>query len=314
MFARADFNSMKIIDCIISYRLDVLHSGVAKFNAELARRLDVPVYGVFDDIALSSQCPLFSLKLADMTQPDCARLAARIIEIQKGKRSRVFLHSFSGLEEERKILQMTEKVYCANSEIYQAVAALHREAEELWCPPLLSDTRKLPRRDLKIFSFGMAHKIRIDMFRKLHDLLEGTGQAYVLVMSNAFHESASLNDSLDAFANIEKLFGPNFYHVGFLSDAAVANFIKDATFFAAFFDKGVRANNSTVMSAMEQGAVVITNLDRYSPSSFIHMETLIDIGKCAALSVDADILSHISKQAKKTVRSFSWKKLLDVMQ
>ncbi len=55
---------------------------------------------------------------------------------------------------------------------------------------------------------------------------------------------------------------PSLYFLGNLSDVAVYNELRRATFFAAFFDGGVRANNTSVAAAMETGAVVITNLDQ----------------------------------------------------
>ena len=48
------------------------------------------------------------------------------------------------------------------------------------------------------------------------------------------------------------------------------NYLLNCTYFAAFFDKGVRGNNTSVNAAMAAGAVVITNLDGYSPMAFEH--------------------------------------------
>ena len=64
---------------------------------------------------------------------------------------------------------------------------------------------------------------------------------------------------------------PSLYFLGNLSDVAVYNQLRESTFFAAFFDRGVRANNTSVAAAMETGAVVITNLDELSPPEYVHM-------------------------------------------
>ena len=45
-----------------------------------------------------------------------------------------------------------------------------------------------------------------------------------------------------------------------------------ATFLAAFFEKGLRANNTTVNAAMEVGCAVITNLDEHSPDGLVAHE------------------------------------------
>ena len=56
---------------------------------------------------------------------------------------------------------------------------------------------------------------------------------------------------------------------------------------AAFFPSGVRANNGTVAAAMEHGAVVITNLDEFSPPEFVHMHNVVDINRCEELPLES---------------------------
>ena len=60
--------------------------------------------------------------------------------------------------------------------------------------------------------------------------------------------------------------------MGYLSDTAVFNHLMDCTFLAAFFEKGLRANNTTVNAAMECGCAVITNLDEHSPAGLVAHE------------------------------------------
>ena len=71
--------------------------------------------------------------------------------------------------------------------------------------------------------------------------------------------------------------------MGYLSDTAVFNHLVDCTFLAAFFEKGLRANNTTVNAAMEFGCAVITNLDEHSPKGLVHMKNVIDINRCDRL-------------------------------
>ena len=71
--------------------------------------------------------------------------------------------------------------------------------------------------------------------------------------------------------------------MGYLSDTAVFNHLLDCTFLAAFFEKGLRANNTTVNAAMECGCAVITNLDEHSPAGLVHMKNVIDINACDRL-------------------------------
>jgi hypothetical protein len=71
--------------------------------------------------------------------------------------------------------------------------------------------------------------------------------------------------------------------MGYLSDTAVFNHLMDCTFLAAFFEKGLRANNTSVNAAMECGCAVITNLDGHSPEGLVHMKNVIDVNVCDEL-------------------------------
>jgi hypothetical protein len=106
---------------------------------------------------------------------------------------------------------------------------------------------------------------------------------------------------------------PSLYFLGNLSDVAVHNQLRTATFFAAFFPQGVRANNTTVAAAMETGAVVITNLDGHSPPEYVHMENVVDIGRCDVLPADPAVLDGIRARAVETARSRGWDELVDRM-
>jgi hypothetical protein len=87
--------------------------------------------------------------------------------------------------------------------------------------------------------------------------------------------------------------------------------MRSATFFATFFQEGVRDNNTTVAAAMALGAVTITNLDRHSPVSYLHMENLIDIHRCDTLPTDPEVLRRISGRAVESSRSRGWDALLE---
>ena len=86
------------------------------------------------------------------------------------------------------------------------------------------------------------------------------------------------------------------------------------TYFAAFFPKGVRANNTSIHSAMTAGAVVVTNLDEDSPEGYKHMDTVIDIDRCAALPTDAKLLQEIGDGAQAEARQFGWPALADLLE
>src|SRR5580765_7642295 len=97
---------------------------------------------------------------------------------------------------------------------------------------------------------------------------------------------------------------PSLYFLGNLSDVAVHNQLRTATYFAAFFPAGVRANNTTVAAAMETGAVVITNLDAHSPAGYVHGENVLDIARCESLPVDEAVLDGLRRRAAASARGW----------
>jgi histidinol phosphatase-like PHP family hydrolase len=112
---------------------------------------------------------------------------------------------------------------------------------------------------------------------------------------------------------MRQIFPRRLYFMGHLSDVAVYNQLLDTTYFAAFFRDGVRANNTSVASALEHGAVVITNLDAHSPPELRHMDNVIDIARCDELPADLLTLKRISVRAMETARERSWAALIQTL-
>jgi len=162
---------------------------------------------------------------------------------------------------------------------------------------LILDGRRFHPTAISVFTFGMAHKLHTEMFLRLRELLETSELSWAVYVSSANHETASIRDGEIVFQEVKKLFPSGLYFLGNLSDVAIYNYLQNTAFFAAFFEGGVRANNGTVAAAMEHGAVVITNLDRYSPPEYVHMENLIDINRCQRLPSDPMILKSIAAEA-----------------
>jgi len=79
---------------------------------------------------------------------------------------------------------------------------------------------------------------------------------------------------------------------------------------AAFFERGLRANNTTVNAAMECGCAVLTNLDQHSPPALTHLKNVIDIQRCERLP-DSAALAEIGKAAAATVHAhYGWDRLI----
>ncbi len=273
--------------------------GVARFNALLAQQLDVPLLHIFDDRVLAYHAPLLSVKVEEFPSHRMDALGGRVEELLERQKVRVFLHTFGNTPIERRLIGGASAVYCGNSELVAQLRPWRPDAVELWCPGTIPGGHRLEPVELSVLSFGMAHKVRAEYYHRLHQLLETTGKTYALYISTALHENTSFEQSFDgAFAEIRHAFGTHAHFLGFLSDTNVYNHVLDATYVAAFFERGVRANNTSVNSAMACGAVVITNLDEHSPGAFRHEVNVLDINQLRELPTDRPTLRVIGERAK----------------
>ena len=271
-----------MIDCIAGYHLNPWTCGIAKFNAILAKHLGVPVVGLRELVPGHHGRPLLSLKMSEFSEADAAELDLWAMAHSGG--FELFLHAYDGTEIEQRLVAAASRVYCGNTELYRELRPARPDIQELFCPGTILNPQRFQRTELSVFTFGMAHKIRVPLYRRLRDLLEATGRSYSVYVSTALHENTSFDGSFVVrFEELQSIFNGQVYFMGYLSDTAVFNHLLDSTYLAAFFEKGLRANNTTVNAAMECGSTVITNLDEHSPAGLAHMQNVIDINRCDAL-------------------------------
>lgn len=300
-----------MIDCIVGYHLNPWRCGIAKFNTILARHLTLPVVGIGSADLQSYRRPLLSVKLSEFSGEDAAALDAW--GAAHAGQFELFLHAFDDTAIERRLLTSASRVYCGNRELSHDLAPSRPDIVELFCPGTLLSPQRFRRTELSVFTFGMAHKIRVPLYRRLRDLLEATGKSYSVYVSTALHEDTSFDGSFVVrFEELQPIFNGNgeLYFLGYLSDTAVFNHLVDCTYLAAFFDKGLRANNTTVNAAMECGCAVITNLDGHSPAGLEHMKNVIDINRCERLP-DLEQAERIGRAACEIAHAdYGWDQLV----
>lgn len=298
-----------MIDCIGGYHLNPWTCGIAKFNTILARHLDVPVVGI-RAVELGNYClPLLSLKMSEFSEADTADLDLWS-QAHAGK-FELFLHAFDGSEMEKRLVAAASRVYCGNRELFEVLRPARPDICELFCPGTILNPARFQQTDISVFTFGMAHKIRVPLYRRLRDLLDATGKTYSVYVSTALHENTSFDGSFVVrFEELQSIFNGQVYFMGYLSDTAVYNHLIDCTFLAAFFEKGLRANNTTVNAAMESGCTVITNLDAHSPAGLTHMKNVIDINLCDRLP-DVELTQRIGLAARDIAHAqYGWDQLV----
>lgn len=300
--------SRRRVDAVVSHHLDGFRSGVARFNELLAERLAVPLLGLFDERSRAASCPLLSFKVSELDADERRRLAEALDEATWT--GELFLHELCGDPLEERLIREARRVHCGNQEILAAAEGMTDHAFSAWTPGLILDDRPYRPAEITVFSFGMAHKIRADMFRRLRELLEASGRSFTVYVSAANHETASLRDAELVFREMHEIFPTELFFLGNLSDVAVANELRRATFFAAFFPAGVRGNNTSVASALERGCIVITNLDEHSPPEFVHMGNVVDLNQCHELPTDPLVCAQLRVHALETGRARGWSQLV----
>ena len=298
-----------MIDCIAGYHLNPWTCGIAKFNAILATHLDVPVVGIRAVELGNFRRPLLSVKLSEFSEEDAADLdmwsAAHAGQFE------LFLHAFDGTAIEQRLVAYAGRVYCGNRELSATLRPSRPDIQELFCPGTILNPQRFEQTEISVFTFGMAHKIRVPLYRRLRDLLDATGKSYSVYVSTALHENTSFDGSFVVrFEELQSIFNGQVYFMGYLSDTAVYNHLMDCTYLAAFFEKGLRANNTTVNAAMESACAVITNLDEHSPAGLVHMTNVIDINRCDRLP-DRDETQRIGRAARKLAHTeYGWEQLV----
>jgi hypothetical protein len=298
-----------MIDCIAGYHLNPWTCGIAKFNAILAQQLNLPVVSVLGLQHTRYHHPLVSVKLSEFTGPDLRQLDAWL-RSNPGVFD-TFFHALDGGETEGRLIAASRRVLVGNVELATQLRGHHADVRELWCPGTLLLPQRFEPTDISVFTFGMAHKIRVPYYRKLRDLLEATGKSYKVFVSTAIHENTSFDDTfIVRFEELQAVFNGQIYFMGYLSDTAVFNHLRDASFLAAFFEKGLRANNTTVNAAMECGCAVVTNLDESSPAGYEHGQTVLDINRTDVLP-PLDEIARIGHAAREVAHSrYGWDRLV----
>lgn len=301
--------------CVVSSHVNHNLSGVAKFNHILAGMLSIPCIGIDGISRLQNGPVLLSLKLKDSSDSELARMREGLLHLTREKITYdLFLHTFDGLEIEYELLEHCRRIFCGNAEIGHAMQGMDREVINAWCPGLVDSSRVIQESKLNLFSFGMAHKIQVKYYRSLWELLQQYGIDYALWVSTAFHEKANFGDFNLISNHLSEIFTERIKFLGFLSDEAINYFFGTTHLFVAFFEKGVRANNTSIYAAMVRGVALLTNCDEYSPLWMRHGENILDIHQMRPEYFDIDFLRKIGEKAQRDVHHYaSWDGLVTLL-
>jgi hypothetical protein len=267
-----------MISAVVSYHTNPYTCGVARFNLSLAHAMNLSVVRLSEYLSAPNDgVGLLSLKLEELDRSDLERLAVAIRE--KRFSFDLFLHGTDGSELERELCTGARRLFAASRDIAAKIESYHPRVQAAFAP----GTPVFPRKsavDCTLLTFGMAHKIKSDGYRRLASLLEADKRSFRLEISTALHEGGSFDETFFTISEeISKAFSGNVRFLGFLADAEVSERLQLVDLLVAFFPSGARENNTTVLSAMAHGCPVLTNLDAGSPPWMNHGETIFDIGR-----------------------------------
>jgi hypothetical protein len=266
-------------DCVITYHHNIHTCGVARFNRYLADFLKIPMVSFTALENNTFTFPLISIKESEMLHEDVVEFYS-IIERTKVRYSVVF-HSFSGTETEINFLNGAEEVMALNAQMASEIFPYRADVLTGYTVATPLPNISTPNSyEIKMITFGMAHKIQSNGYVKVANLLNDSARTSVLEISSALHEGTEFDDRFfNVGEEISAIFNGRVEFLGFLADHEVARRVGAADVMLAFFPNGARENNNSVLSAMSLGTPVITNLDSWSPSWLKHGETVFDINR-----------------------------------
>ena len=295
---------------LLSYHTNPYTCGVARFNQALATALGISICAVNKLEAHNSDILLLSLKFEEMSTDIAQNL---LVDLQvAGAKFDLFLHGIANTEIEQKFVASARRVIVATHE-YADLIRSQREDVVAYFAPGAADAGITGSAEITLLTFGMAHKIRSEGYRKLGQLLSTDSRTVQLEISTALHDGTSFSeDFFSVGSEISQVFNGNVSFLGFLADDEVSRRLHAADALVAFFPHGVRENNTTVLSAMAHGCAVITNFDSYSPTWMKHGKSVFDIDQLSTFPAKNELV-RVGEAARLAVAPFTFKSLASLL-
>lgn len=295
-----------VYSSVVSFHTNPYTCGVARFNQALAKSMQVPIESVLQFVASQETVSLLSLKFDEIPEAMSERLLENLD--QQSAAFDLFLHGINRSTIESKYIARARSVIVASREYADLIQEQRSDVIALFAPG--ADVSGLRSTfDITLLTFGMAHKIRSDGYRKLGAMLKTDSRTFQLEISTALHDGTSFSeDFFSVGSEIGEVFEGNVSFLGFLADDEVSRRLTNADALVAFFPSGARENNTTVLSAMAHGCAVITNLDEYSPPWMKHGESVFDVNQLASFPSNAELLV-VRTGAKKAVSPYNFEQL-----
>ncbi|NDA80827.1 MAG: hypothetical protein EBX92_06880 [Actinobacteria bacterium] len=297
-------------DAIVSYHHNIHTCGVARFNRHFADHLAVPMVRIDELVARNISNPIVSVKQSEMRHED---LGSFLEALSKVDGYTLVLHDYNGQEFELELLKNADRVMALSAQLAESVRKIRRDVLVGFAVASYMEEQQIRTPELRLITFGMAHKIQSRGYQRVGQLLASDDRDYVLEISSALHEGTEFDDSFFTVGDeISECFKGNVEFLGFLADNEVARRLTSADAMLAFFPSGVRENNTSVIGAMNTGLPVITNVDEWSPSWARHDETIFDVGRLERFPSHDD-LKRVGEAGRGAVVSLTFAGLTKIL-
>lgn len=252
-----------MIDAVLSYHLNPLTCGVAKFNVALAARLGVPCLKMNAKEAKRFRRPLFSVKDEEYQDSYGGGWVQCAYEFNAYE---LFFHDTPELgSNATEVITRAWRVFAGNADIAVGLRPTRPDVIAAFCPATVAGESS--RGAYRVLVYGMSHKLNLSRFEQLKAQLDVEHSDYTIELSTAVHEGSpwdqALTESTDA---MRAIFGDHLRVLGFLGDDALAKELQDCDAVAAYFTPALRANNTSAWAALAAGKHLYTNVDEHSPA------------------------------------------------
>lgn len=293
------------ITLVVGMHTNPFTCGIARFNARLAEQFGVSVRS-WGDFAIT---PVDGALLSIKTPEFDGTATEQLEEFARGDVAfDLFLHAYEASPLEQTLVRRARSVYVGSGEMARLVRSDRPDAVACFAPGM-EPSGEAEDAEIRLLTFGMAHKISSTGYGKLADLLRRDGRSSVLEISSALHEGTKFDSEFFAVADeIRSAFDGSVRFLGFLADEEVSQRLQRASAMVAFFPRGVRENNTSVMGALAHGCPVITNLDDDSPRWLQHEVTCLDITLLTSFP-HPEQLSAIGRAGRDAIRGFTYESL-----
>lgn len=300
---------MRSYSCLIGSHSISEHCGVARFNFRLSKKIGVGITDLeeLNDPFSDLKFPLISIHLSETELLKLEKLSS-ILKIKSDKYD-LFLHDFVENAMSLELLRNAEKIFTGNEAIKSKLEKLSIESKALWSPETITNRSEFDTDPdtVNLFTFGMAHKLSGKNHHKLQEVLEKSRRSYQLQVSTSPHEGRNfINDCSLLKSEFFEIYKNRFQWCGYLSERFLSQVLNESDFFVAFFESGFRANNSSVIAALQFGKRVITNLDNFSPIWAVPSNGIYNLHSLSANDITKEIKPEISSQIQNLSASLNW--------